>query len=208
MLKADLSNQRRPQTRWLRAAVASMATLVVLLLYLHHTGCSVYWRSHQVALFLGLPSLFALMFLGLRWKGRFILAVCVFVAALFALPPHTNPTPVAAAESSAVKALLQMQASLETDKSKSRERGFASILPTITTGFPVQQFYRFDYLPDRSNDGTIKSFRIAATLLPGPRSCGCIRSFLIASDGTVHYTMESRAATGDDAVVEVPISLR
>ncbi len=208
MLEAELSNHRRPQTRWLRAAVVGTIVLVVLLLYLRHTGCLAYWRSKHIAGFLAFPSLFTLMFVGLRWKGRIMLAVSVLIVALFALPPHTNPMPIAAAESSAVKTLLQIHASLEAGKSENRERGFARILPAITTGFPVQRFYRFDYLPELSSDGSIKGFRITATLLPGARSCGCIRNFLITSDGTVRYTMENRSATSDDAIVEIPVSSR
>jgi hypothetical protein len=164
--------------------------------------CYAYWQARHIALFLGIPPLLTLMLFGLRSKGRLILPLCAFFAAFIALGPHWNPIPLAAAEANAVRTLSQMQARLEADKINNSERGFASDLPAIPTKFPVQRFYRFDYLPDRSSEGTIQSFRIAATLLPRARSCGCIRNFLITSDGNVRYTMENRPANTDDAIVD------
>src|SRR5689334_19360373 len=82
-----------PKNRWLTAAIASAIVLVVVSLYLHFSGCPQYWPRKAIWFVAGIPPLLAFLFLGLRWKWRFVLAACALFVALFILPPHINPTP-------------------------------------------------------------------------------------------------------------------
>ncbi|MFI5118248.1 MAG: hypothetical protein ACHP8B_16280 [Terriglobales bacterium] len=168
-----------------------------------------YLPLSRTALILALTWSWLFLFIGLRWKARVALAVCAVLAFSLSLTgTHWLAMPIPAAEASAVGTLVQMQFSLEADKSEHHRPGFANTLPTIVNSFPVQRFYEFEYRPKRSDNGTIERFEIAAIPRARPRSCGFSRSFVITSDGVVHYTSESRAATVDDPVLDVPPGLK
>src|SRR5262249_51542483 len=149
------------ENRWVRASFAGVIALALLAAYIRLSGCLAYWRIDRLWFLIGLPPIFLFLLLGLRSKARIALAGCVVVAAYFFFPPHFNPVPIASSESNAVEALFQMRASLESEKSAAHTS--ASILPPFSVHFPVQQFYRFDYFPDRSAEGVVRSFKITAT---------------------------------------------
>jgi len=187
-------NTASQASRWRTAALISTVGLLVWFLILRK--CLVYWTTNRTVLIVLIPPVLLYGFLVLRWKGRIVLAVGAAVGSYFFLPPHINPMPIAASESSAVRVLVEM--------SSSQEERQATHIPTGTTpGFPVERFYRFEYHPNQKGNG----FEVTATLLPAARSCGCIRSFLFTSERVLHYTSEPRPATERDPVVEIPPTL-
>ena len=99
---------------------------------------------------------------------------------------HSDPMPIAAAESGAVSA-LKMNSAAQGGKNK--QDAVAEETSGKETRFPVQNFYRFDYEAQPGETA------IAAIPLPAARACGCTRSFTITPDGTVHHTSEPRPAT-------------
>ena len=136
---------------------------------------------------------------------RMIFLICTTTAlCLWMVIPDQRLIPIPAMESSAVKTLIKMQLSLYAEKAKLEQRGFGPTLPAIEKTFPIQRYYSFEYFPHRSTTGVIDSFEIGATLMPRARQCGCIRSFLMTSDGNIHYTADLRPAIASDLVVNVP----
>jgi hypothetical protein len=99
---------------------------------------------------------------------------------------HSDPMPIAAAESGAVSA-LKMNSAAQGGKNK--QDAVAEETSGKETRFPVQNFYRFDYEAQPGETA------IAAIPLPAARTWGGTRSFTITPDGTVHHTSEPRPAT-------------
>ena len=60
--------------------------------------------------------------------------------------------------------------------------------------------WRFEYAPSISANGTIGAYAIKAT--PLRRPCGCARSLTIANDGRLDYTLQERAATASDELLQ------
>jgi hypothetical protein len=96
------------------------------------------------------------------------------------------------AEYEAVQALHQIQSSLNGRGAKHDPGEYPESLPVVTISQPAQKFYRFEYLPNRSADGKILRYLVQAT--PARRDCEFNRSFTIATDGRIFWTLESRAA--------------
>jgi hypothetical protein len=201
------------------ARTLAISTIILAALFFLNRRCFPYWTSLQAGLWkfpivtgfivLGLIPLWAFVFLCMKWKGRGVLAGCTVLAVVvFVSTPDKRLIPTPAAESSAVNTLLQMQSALQAGRAKYEQSGFALALPRVTTRFPVERFYIFDYRPSRSTDGSIETFEISATLTPGARSCGCSRNFMIMSDGSMHYTSDPRPATASDRLFEIGPGLR
>lgn len=186
-------------SRWARAILVSSFGLVLLALLLRRCP---YWPLSRTILILALAWMWLLLFTGLGWKARIPLALCATLAFSWSLAgTHWLAMPIPAAEANAVSTLERMRSSLAADKTEHHRPGFADALPAMVNGSRAQRFYEFEYRPERSDNGIIQHFEIAATLRGRPRSCGFSRSFLITSDGALHYTSESGAATVNDPVL-------
>jgi hypothetical protein len=135
---------------------------------------------------------------GLGPRGRITLIVLTLVGMLFW--PHVDTLRVAAAESNAVATLRQLRSALESNKVDRQQPGYPQTLPNIEHAYPLQNPYRFEYVPTFSSKGTIDTYVIKAT--PLRRSCGCTRSFTIGNDGSLYFTLEERAATASDQPVQ------
>ena len=195
------------------------SALILVLWFLFNRPCLPFWLSLNAGhwefpaltavIVLSLPSMWLFIFICLGWRQRAILGVWTVIAVLLFLAiPDKRLIPTPAAESSVVGALVKMQSLLQADKINHSRLGFSETLPKLAPSFPIERFYQFEYRPERSPDGTVDRFEIAASLTAGARSCGCIRSFVIGSEGDVHYTSDSRSATARDAVLDIAPEIR
>jgi hypothetical protein len=180
-------------SRWRNAVLISAAALLVWVFVLRH--CLVLLPLNKAIFIALLPPFLLFGLLMLQWRAGLLIAAGALVCGYFFLPPHLNPMPISASESSAVQVLFAMarspQARMQNASNANARRG----------RFPVERFYRFEY--HQSDRG----FDVTATLLPTARSCGCVRNFILTSEGVLHYSSESRQATRNDLVVDVPTSL-
>jgi hypothetical protein len=135
-----------------------------------------------------------MLLFGFKMKARFILVGLTLIGLLFW--PHSDRLFVAAAESSAVATLRQLRSTLESRKVEQQQPSYPRTLPHIDSAYPLRSTYRFEYVPSFSANGTIDTYVIRA--MPVRRTCGCTRSFTIAEDGRLYYTLEERAATSFD----------
>jgi hypothetical protein len=140
----------------------------------------------------------------LIWFAAFFLVRPVLRALLVAitlilifLPGHEQ---YPHAESSCVRALREMHASIEADSAKNGRQEYPGAFTIPKVSLSARKLFKFEYVPLRLEDGRIEGYTIQAT--PICRDSGPPRSFSIVEDGTVHYTHEPRAATRSDAQLE------
>ena len=183
--------------RWFLAS--TLCAIGLALSFLLLKNCLQFWSVFSIVIILILPWIVLFPLIALRGAKRAIIPVLLVIAGIISLMPHWNPMPIAASEANAVGVLLRMRTAAQTDRGRRAQAVISDI--SSKPGFPLLRLYRFEY-EEESN-----GFRVAAVLTPQARSCGCIRNFAIASDGTVHYTSEPRAATPDDPIVDVPPGL-
>src|SRR5262249_2546839 len=156
-------------------------------------GCWLYLRGIAgVAVFV-FPCLWLALLFGLKNRGRLVLVTLTVFGLLFWPPIET--VPAAAAESRTAGTLRQLNAALESDRSRHQLPSYPRTLPHIDPGNMMPSTYRFEYVPAASANGITGSYVIQAT--PLRRSCGC-RSFTMTQDGRLYYTSEDRPATISD----------
>ena len=102
-------------------------------------------------------------------------------------------------ESTAVTALQQLQSSVETGRRENGQEEYPETLSTVKLTDRARKYYQFAYVPSRSVDGKVLHYVIQAT--PARRECEFHKSFTIAEDGKVYWTLEPRAATLSDMLV-------
>jgi len=166
--------------------------------YLNSDGCWFYLRGTRGLTVFVFPWLWLCLMFGLRIKGRLVLVILTLIGLLFW--PHNDSVPFAAAESSAVATLRQFRSALESYKAQQQEPSYPRTLPYTEPAYPLRSTYRFQHVPSVSANGTIGAYIIKAT--PIRRSCGCTRSFTIADDGQLYYSLEERAATVSDPLLQ------
>jgi hypothetical protein len=105
----------------------------------------------------------------------------------------------AAAESSCVQALHQMQSSLDAYRVDHQQQGYPDAMPHVKLSSTAEKLYRFEYVPNRSVSGSIVRYLIQAT--PARRDCDFHRSFTITDDDKVFWTLEPRAAMPFDTIL-------
>ena len=181
--------------RWGVAAAAGAGVCVLWSGYLNRDGCWLYLRGARGLTAFLFPWLWLLLLFGFKAGGKFVLVALTLIGLLFW--PHIDSVAFAAAESSAVATLRQMHSALESSKTKS---SYPRTLPTIDFLYPPRRTYRFEYVPSVSTNGTVHAYIIKVT--PLRRSCGCTRSFTIGDDGRLFYTLEERAATVSDPLLQ------
>lgn len=193
-----LPSSSRPGKRWGVAATASACICVLWFAYLNRDGCWFYLRGMRGLTVFVFPWLWLLLIFGFRMKGRLVLVVLTLFGLLFW--PHIDSVRFAAAESSAVATLRQFRSTLESYKVQQRQPSYPRTLPNVEPAYPLRSTYRFEYVPSVSANGTIGAYIIKAT--PMRRFCGCTRSFTIGDDGQLYYTLEERAATVSDPLLQ------
>lgn len=185
------------RNRWLRAAVLSAVVTASWFTYVNWDGCWFYMRGIAVLTMLLFVWLWFLLFFGGRLGARVVLiglALIVMMARENIL--YSN---VAEKETRAVRNLRELKSSLELYKDVSPQHGYPERLPENNLEYSIRRLYRFAYTPNRSPDGSIRSYRLDVT--PIRPECGCIRRFAIADDGQIHYTAEPRVATVKDPLL-------
>jgi hypothetical protein len=106
----------------------------------------------------------------------------------------------AAPESAAVQALHQIQSNLQSFDIEHQQKAYPDALPAITLSHLAQKFYRFEYISNRAVDGKVRSYLVQA--IPARRGCDLNRSFTITSDDKIFWTLEPRAATPTDTLLQ------
>jgi hypothetical protein len=193
-----LSINLRGAKRWGVAAAAGACTCFAWFAYLNRDGCWFYLRGTRGLTVFVLPWLWLLLMFGFRMKGRIVLVFLTLLGVLFW--PHIDTVSFAAAESSAVATLRQLRSTVESHEVEQQHPRYPRTLPEMEPAYPLWNAYRFEYVPSVSANGTIDAYIIKAT--PLRRSCGCIRSFTIAEDGRLYVTLEERAATVSDQLLQ------
>jgi len=145
----------------------------------------------------------------LAWLATFfalaaIWRVVLFVGTVIVLVPlvgmrgvaEMNAAPLAAA----VDTLRDLNSRLQQPKNGEKHAIFPEKLPTVELSPVARKFYRFEYIPVRSEYGEIRSYRIEA--VPSRRGCGLEISFTITSDNRIFWTKEGRPATSADTPLD------
>jgi len=177
----------RAGKRWGVAAAASTCICVAWFAYLNKYSCWFYLRGTRGLTVFVFPWLWLLLMFGFKMKGRLVLVVLTLLGLLFW--PHVDTFGVAAAaDSSAVATLRQFRSALESYRVEQQHPGYPRTLPNVEPEYSLRSTFRFEYEPSVSANGTIDAYAIKAT--PVRRSRGCSRSFTIADDGRVYYTLE------------------
>ena len=185
----------KSRKRWGVAAAASASVCILWFAYLNRDGCWLYVRGTDGLILFLFPWLWLVLLFGFKVRGKLALVALTLLGLLFW--PHIDSVAFAAAESRTVATLRQMHLVLESSRTNN---SYPRRLPTIDSLYSLGSAYRFEYVPSVLPDGTVYAYVIKAT--PLRRVCGCTRSFTIADDGRLFYTLEERAATVSDPVLQ------
>ena len=196
-VREHLPSSSHSRKRWGLAAAASACICVLWLAYLNWDGCWFYWNRLRGMAGFAFLWLWLLLLFGLKMKGRFVFVAFTLLFVFFSQVENSH---VAAAESSAVATLREYRSALESYKVEQRQASYPRTLPNIVSAYPLRRAYHFEYTPSVSANGAIDAYVIKAT--PLRRSCGCARSFTIGDDGLLYYTLQERAATVSDQLLQ------
>ena len=142
--------------RWILASTISVLGFAVWFLILK--DCLLLWVFFKALVILTLPWLIVLLVVGLRGWKRALIPSLLLAAGFVSLMPHFNPVPIAATESGAVRALVQIRNVIEGDRHKSVEAAVSDVLSK--QDIRLRRFYRFEY--EEGQNG----YRISASLTP------------------------------------------
>lgn len=192
-------NPVRSGMSWPRAVAWSALVTALLFGLLNWRGCWLFMYGAEGLVVFVYPFAWLLVFLVLRTRWRFVLVALTVLAAAALSMRFGIVEQFAGFESTAVTALQQSQSSLEAYRSQNQREEYPETMPTVKLTDAARKYYRFTYVPIRSEDGKVLHYLIQAT--PARRECGFHRSFTIAEDGKVYWTLEPRAATPSDMLV-------
>jgi Tfp pilus assembly protein PilE len=205
MLNMEINVERRggkpirSGVSWPRAFAWSALLTAILFAFLNWHGCWLFMYGAEGLVVFAYPFTWLLIFFVLRTRWRFVLAALTLLAAPAFSTRFGMVEQFAGFESTAVTALQQLQSKLEAYRSENRKEEYPETLPTVKLTDRARKYYRFAYVPSRSADGKVLHYVIQAT--PARRDCEFHRSFTIAEDGKVYWTLEPRAATLSDMLV-------
>lgn len=188
----------RSRMSWPQAMVWGALSTPVLFAIVNWKGCWLFRHDFRDLLDFIFVFAWLALFFAIRARLRLLL---LFVTILVILT-DTRFGMVemnAAAESSCVQALHQMQSSLGAYRIEHQQQGYPAAMPRVKLSSTAEKFYRFEYVPNRLVSGTIAGYLIQAT--PARRDCDFHRSFTITDDGRVFWTLEPRAAMLSDAIL-------
>ena len=140
-----------------------------------------------------------LYFLSKTNRTRLILLVATIL--LLMLQGHVDRIPQWAGESAALGHLRELAYALQSYRKEHPGEGYPQGLPKLSSTEKTEMLYKIDFATSRSKpEGPTDGFFIQATTYQ--RDCGFVRSFAIADDGQVYYTLESREATKADSKLQ------
>jgi hypothetical protein len=190
----------RSQLTWKKVGLWAAVPPALVFLILNWNGCWFYRHEPKdfvlfIYIFIWLVAFFALAVI---WR------MLLVAGTLIVLVPFVGVRGIAemnaAPESAAVHALHALNFSLQAQNNAQAYSVFPEKLPAVELPPIARKFYRFEYVPNRSADGGIRSYLIEA--VPSRRGCDLERSFTITSDNRVFWTMESRPAVPSDNLLE------
>jgi hypothetical protein len=188
----------RSRMSWPQAVAWGALAALVLFAIVNRKGCWLFRHDFRDLLDFVFVFAWLALFFAIRTRLRLLL---LFVTILVILT-DTRFGMVemnAAAESSCVQALHQMQSSLGAYGVEHQQQGYPDVMPHVKLSSTAERLYRFEYVPNRSVSGASFKYLIQAT--PARRDCDFHRSFTIADDGRVFWTLEPRAAMPSDAIL-------
>jgi hypothetical protein len=195
--------QRQPNTLvrskmgWTRVTVWAALTTSLLFAILNWRGCWLFRNEPQSLAVFFYPFAWLVLFFAVRTRWRLMLllvtlpALVVYANGRWGLVEMNS-----GAESAAFQALHQMQSSISASRAEHQQQNYPDTLPSINLSPYAQKYYRFEYIPKRSESGEIVGYIIQAT--PARRDCEFHRSFTITDEGRVFWTLEPRPATLSD----------
>jgi hypothetical protein len=195
-------NPLRSGMAWSKVIALAAVFTLALSATLNWHSCWFFRNQLRDAAVLLYPFGWLALFFAIRTRWRFVLvAVTIPAMAVLAETGFWGISEMnAGAEASAVQALRQMQSSLNAYRVEDQLKEYPTFLPSVRLTSLAEKYYRFEYLPKRSGSGAISGYIIQAT--PTRRDCAFHRSFTIADDGRVFWTVEPRAAAPSDRLVE------
>jgi hypothetical protein len=189
----------RSGVSWPKAITWSTLVTAMLFGFLNWRGCWLFMYGAEGLVVFAYPFAWLLIFLAIRTGWRLVLLALTLLAAPALSLRFGIVEQFAGFESTAVTALQNLQSSLETYRNETKQQEYPETLPTMKLTDRARKYYRFAYVPSRSAEGKILHYVIQAT--PARRECEFHRSFTIAEDGKVFWTLEPRAATLSDMLV-------
>jgi len=192
-------NRIRSGVSWPRAIAWSALVTAMLFGFLNWRGCWLFMYGAENLLVFAYPFAWLVVLLVLRARWRFVLVALTLLAAPAFSLRFGMVEQFAGFESTAVTALQQLQSSVETGRRENGQEEYPETLSTVKLTDRARKYYQFAYVPSRSVDGKVLHYVIQAT--PARRECEFHKSFTIAEDGKVYWTLEPRAATLSDMLV-------
>jgi hypothetical protein len=181
---------------WLSALLwaTALAALFVLVNYFVEP-CFFFVNGETVILLrFGLLWLWVFCFVLFRPTARIALIAGTICAVLF--NPFIESSFQPAVQSHTVKALREMHVQIEGYK-QMNGGSYPRSVPPLVSSDSTHKYYSFTYVPRASKpSGELTSYQVVA--VPVRRECGFYRSFTLTGDGTIHHTVEPRAATAED----------
>ena len=185
----------RSQLGWTKVTAWAALTTSLLFAILNWHGCWLFRNEPQNLAVFSYPFAWLVLFFAVRTRWRLLL-VTIPALLLVANGRWGISEMNSGAESAAFQALHQMQSSLSASRAEHHQQEYPDALPSMNLSPYAQKYYRFEYILRRSENGEIVGYIIEAT--PARRDCEFHRSFTIADDGRVFWTLEPRAATLSD----------
>src|SRR5262245_61628879 len=159
----------RSQLTWKKASLWAAASTALLFLILNWNGCWFYRHEPKdfvlfICVFIWLVAFFALTVI---WRMLLLVGTLIVLVPIVGMRgvAEMNAVP----ESAAVHALHALNSTLQAPNSTLQAPNnaqshtvFPGKLPPIELSTLARKFYRFEYVPNRSADGAIRSYLIEA----------------------------------------------
>jgi hypothetical protein len=191
-----ITSRFRSQLALKKASLWAAVLTVLVFLLLNRNSCWFYRNEPKdlvqfVYVFVWLLTFFALAAI---WRVLLLVATVIVLVPFLGMRGTAEMN--AAPESAAVHTLHELNSSLQRPNNGERQSVFPDKLPMLELSPLARKFYQFEYIPNRSADGEIRSYLIEA--VPSHRGCDLQRSFTITSENEVFWTMEPRPASASD----------
>jgi hypothetical protein len=191
-------SQFRSQLTLKKASLWAVALTALVFLLLNRNGCWLYRHESRDLILFAYVFAWLVAFLALATIWRVVLLVGTVVVLVPVIGLKGDAERNAAPEAAAVHALRDI--SLRIQQTSPEKQTFPAKVSMAELPPATRKLYRFAYIPSRSPDGEIRTYRIEA--VPGRRGCGLERGFTITSDNRIFWTMEARPATPSDTLLE------
>ena len=187
----------RSEMGWTKVAAWAALGTSLLFAVLNWHVCWLFRNEPQNLVVFFYPLAWLVLFFAVRTRWRLVFLLVTIPALLLVANGRWGISEMnSGAESAAFQALHQMQSSLSASRAEHHQQEYPDALPSMNLSPYAQKYYRFEYIPRRSENGEIVGYIIQAT--PARRDCEFHRSFTITDEGRVFWTLEPRAATLSD----------